>query len=155
APNNPKATFAWRHEAPPYAERPERVTRRDLRRSANGALLWVPMPLPLSVSIVCRNSEATIGRTLDSVAGLASEIVAVDSGSTDGTIALRERHGARVIRSDWKGYVAPKQMALDACTQPWVLSLDSDESIDGDLRRAIEAAVQAHPPAADGYRIRR
>lgn len=113
------------------------------------------MPLPLSVSIVCRNSEATIGRTLDSVAGLASEIVAVDSGSTDGTIALLERHGARVIRSDWKGYVATKQMALDACTQPWVLSLDSDESIDGDLRRAIEAAVQAHSPAADGYRIRR
>ena len=61
--------------------------------------------MPLSVSIVCKNSESTIGRTLESVAGLATEIVAVDSGSTDGTIALLEQHKARIIRSPWLGYI--------------------------------------------------
>ncbi|MFM9994912.1 MAG: glycosyltransferase family 2 protein, partial [Phycisphaerales bacterium] len=96
---------------------------------------------PLSVAIVCKNAAATIGRTLDSVAGLADEVVALDSGSTDGTIALLERHGARVIHTEWKGYVATKQAALEACSRPWVLSLDSDESVEPDLRRSIEAVL--------------
>lgn len=113
------------------------------------------MPLPLSVSIVCKNNEATIGRTLESVAGLASEIVAVDSGSTDGTIALLERHGARVIRSEWRGYVATKQMALEACTQEWVLALDSDESVEPDLREDIEAQVSINDDQIYGYRMNR
>ena len=110
--------------------------------------------LPLSIPIVCRNNEATIGQTLESVAGLGAEIVAVDSGSTDGTIALLEKHGARVIRSDWKGHVATKQMALEACTQPWALSLDSDESTEADLRASL-AAVLAGGPTAAGYEINR
>jgi glycosyltransferase involved in cell wall biosynthesis len=110
--------------------------------------------LPLSVSIICRNNEATIGRTLDSVAGLAAEVVAVDSGSTDGTVALLEKHGARVIRTEWKGHIATKQLALEACTQPWVLSLDSDESAEPDLRAALEAKL-AGAPAAAGFEINR
>lgn len=113
-----------------------------------------PRMLPLSVPIVCRNNEATIGRTLESVAGLAAEIVAVDSGSTDGTIPLLEKHGARVIRTDWRGHVATKQMALDACTHPWVLSLDSDESAEADLRAAL-GSVLGDATGAAGYTINR
>lgn len=109
----------------------------------------------LSVAIVCQDNEATIGRTLESVTGLAAEIVAVDSGSTDGTIALLERHRARVIRSEWKGFVATKQMALEACTQPWVLCLDSDESVEPDLRVSIEAAVARDERGVDGYSVNR
>ncbi len=109
--------------------------------------------MPLSVSIVCKNSESTIGRTLESVAGLATEIVAVDSGSTDGTLALLERHKARIIRSPWLGYVKTKQLALDSCSQPWVLCLDSDESPEPDLAAAIRKAVESG--TAGGYRINR
>jgi glycosyltransferase involved in cell wall biosynthesis len=112
------------------------------------------MALPLSISIVCRNNQATIGRTLASVAGLAAEIVAVDSGSTDGTLELLARHGARVIPTQWKGYVATKQMALESCTQPWVLALDSDESLEPELRAAIERAL-ASEGSAVGYRVNR
>jgi len=110
--------------------------------------------LTLSISIVCKNSEATIGRTLDSVVGLATEIVAVDSGSTDGTIGLLERHGASVIRSPWLGYVKTKQLALDACTGDWVLCLDSDESVEPDLREPIRAAA-ARADGPDGYEVNR
>lgn len=113
------------------------------------------MPLPLSVSIVCKNNESTIGRTLESVAGLASEIVAVDSGSTDGTIGLLGKHGARVIRSPWLGHVKTKQLALEACTQEWVLCLDSDESIDGELRARIQHADTLAGSALDGFSLRR
>jgi Glycosyl transferase family 2 len=112
------------------------------------------MAAPLSVAIVCRNNDATIGRTLDSVSGLATEIVAVDSGSTDGTLPLLQRAGARIIRSEWKGHVATKQMALETCTQPWALSLDSDESLTPALRRSIEG-VFADGPGGDGYTMNR
>ena len=111
------------------------------------------MPLPLSVAIVCRNSAATIARTLDSVKGLASEVVALDSGSTDGTIEMLERAGARVRRVEWRGHVATKQMALEACDQDWILCIDSDESVEPDLRASIERAVAA--PGADGYEVNR
>lgn len=93
--------------------------------------------MSLSIAIVCRNNEATIGRTLESVAAFADEIVAVDSGSTDGTIALLERHKARVIRSAWLGHVKTKQVALEACGGEWVLCLDSDESVDDALAASI------------------
>lgn len=102
---------------------------------------------------MCKNSEATIGRTLESVVGLATEIVAVDSGSTDGTIGLLERHGARVIRSPWLGYVKTKQLALDACAGDWVLCLDSDESVEPDLRESIRAAMAR--AGSDGYEVNR
>ncbi len=115
----------------------------------------MPVSLPLSVAIVCKNSEATIARTLESVKGLAAEIVALDSGSTDGTLALLEAHGARVARVEWRGHVATKQAALEACTQEWILSLDSDESLEPDLRAALERAVSSAPPGIDGYEVNR
>jgi hypothetical protein len=109
---------------------------------------------PLSVAIVCKDNESTIGRTLESVAGLAAEIVAVDSGSSDGTIPLLERAGARVIRTEWRGYVATKQMALDACGQEWILALDTDESVQPELAASIRAALDG-AASADGYLVNR
>jgi len=111
--------------------------------------------MSLSVAIVCKDNQTTIGRTLESVVGLAAEIVAVDSGSTDGTIGVLERHGARVIRSEWRGHVATKQMALDACTQDWALCLDSDESLQPELRSAIDAALARNEPRIHGYLVNR
>ncbi len=108
----------------------------------------------LSVAIVCKNNERTIGRTLDSVRDLAGEIVAVDSGSTDGTIGLLESHGARIVRSEWLGHVRTKQLALDTCTNQWVLCLDSDESPDTLLAAEIRRVVAGHDgPGA--YRMNR
>lgn len=118
-------------------------------------MLCLSPVLPLSVAIVCRNSESTIGRTLASVAGLAGEIVALDSGSTDGTIALLERAGARVERVAWRGFVATKQAALDACSRPWVLALDSDESVEDDLAASIRDAVRRDAPGVDGFTLNR
>lgn len=112
-------------------------------------------PLPLAVAIVCRNNEATIGRTLASVRGLTAEIVAVDSGSTDGTIALLEREGARVVRHEWLGHIRTKQMALELCEQPWILSLDSDESLTDDLRYALRDAIERQDHAVAGYEVNR
>lgn len=108
----------------------------------------------LSAAIVCKDNRATIARTLASVAGLADEVVAVDSGSTDGTLDLLHAAGARVIRSDWLGYVATKQKALDACAGRWILALDSDESVLPPLAESIRAAIDRDTGHA-GYLLNR
>lgn len=102
----------------------------------------VSFGMSLSIAIVCRNNEATIGRTLSSVAGLADEIVAVDSGSIDGTLDLLARHDARVIHSPWLGHVRTKQAALDACVGDWIFCVDSDESVDETLAASIRRVME-------------
>lgn len=113
------------------------------------------MPLPLSISIVCMNNETTLPRVLDSVRGLASEIVALDSGSRDGTLALLASHGVRPVHQPWLGFVKQKQAALDRCTQPWVLHLDSDESLQPELRSSIERALARDDPSLGGFMVNR
>jgi glycosyltransferase involved in cell wall biosynthesis len=107
-------------------------------------------PFPLSVAIVSQNEETRIGRCLESVRGLAREIVVVDGGSTDGTRAVAERHGARWIVHPWAGYRDQKNFALDQCAQPWVLALDCDEELSPALRAEVERFLAADGGGLDG-----
>ena len=95
--------------------------------------------LPLSVPIITFNEEENLRRCLESVTGLAAEIVVVDSGSTDGTRAVAESFGAKWQHQDWLGFRDQKNVALDTCTQPWVLALDADEELSPELRASIGA----------------
>ena len=107
----------------------------------------------LSVVIIARNEEDRIGEALRSVA-FADEVVVLDSGSTDGTVALARSLGARVIETDWPGHVAQKNRALEHAGSDWVLSIDADERISPQLAQAIQALMQTDP-SADGYRVSR
>jgi glycosyltransferase involved in cell wall biosynthesis len=114
--------------------------------------------LPISATVICKNEEACIGECLASLEGLA-EIVVVDSGSTDGTLAIVEdflQRGLpiRLIHQDWLGYAAQKQFALDQATEPWVLSIDADEWLDEPLRAELPRLVDADPSVA-GWMLRR
>ena len=109
----------------------------------------------LAVAIVCKDNDATIARTLDSIKGLADEIVAVDSGSSDNTIPLLEAAGARIIRSPWLGHIRTKQLALDACRARWILCLDSDESLLPELQSSLRDFLAHDNPAALGAVINR
>lgn len=111
--------------------------------------------MSLSVVIICKNNESTIGRTLESVAGLATEIVALDSGSTDGTLAILEHEGTRVERVAWKGHIGTKQLALQAARCDWILSLDSDESLEPDLADSIRDFLARDDGAVAAARINR
>lgn len=92
---------------------------------------------PISLAITSFNEEGRIGKCLSSARGLVREIVVVDSGSTDGTLALAEQAGARLISQPWLGHSAQKQIALDACKEPWILLLDCDEAVSVDLANSI------------------
>lgn len=94
------------------------------------------------MAIICKDAARTIERTLVAVTGWADEVVALDSGSTDGTLDLLDRYGARVIPVEWKGFVRTRQESIDACTHDWVLCLDADESPDEAMRRSIDDFVR-------------
>jgi glycosyltransferase involved in cell wall biosynthesis len=113
----------------------------------------MPEKLPLSISMIAFNEERNIGRTLDSVAGIARQIVVVDSHSTDKTRTIARELGAEVYEEDWKGHVDQKNSALEKCTQPWALMLDADEVASPELRGCIVDAI--NNPSADGYLINR
>ena len=87
------------------------------------------MPLPLSIAIISCNEQYNIARCLQSAAGLAEEIVVVDSGSKDRTQEVAEGLGAKVAHQDWLGHRDQKNVALSLCTKPWVLALDCDEEL--------------------------
>ena len=108
---------------------------------------------PLTVAIICQNEAATIRPCLDSVAGLADEIVALDSDSTDGTQAICATYGARVIETEWPGFGKAKQRVVAAARNDWVLCLDADERVTPELAASMRAALAA--PQFAAYRFAR
>lgn len=102
---------------------------------------------PLSVAIITLNAAAQLEACLKS-ARFADEIVVVDSGSNDGTQALAERHGARVIQQDWLGFGPQKQFAVEQASHDWVLCLDADERVTPQLQASIENALKNPSTAA-------
>jgi tetratricopeptide (TPR) repeat protein len=86
---------------------------------------------PLSLCIIVKNAAAVLPRCLASVAGLASQIVVVDTGSSDGTPAVAARLGAEVATFDFTrvDFAAARNHALAHAIAPWILVLDADESL--------------------------
>lgn len=108
----------------------------------------------LSLIIIARDEEASIGRCLSSVS-FADEIIVVENESTDKTVDIARQFGARVISApDWKGFGVQKNRALEAATGDWVLSLDADEWVGEELAAEIKAVIAA-PNGIDGYEIPR
>jgi len=98
----------------------------------------------LSVAIITLNEERNLAECLASVA-FADEIVVVDGGSHDRSCDIARAAGARVIEaSDWQGFGAQKNRAIDACSGDWVLSIDADERVPQNLRSEIQTALRAN-----------
>ncbi|WP_029520942.1 glycosyltransferase family 2 protein [Persephonella sp. IF05-L8] len=109
--------------------------------------------LPLSVALISYNEEDNISRTLKAIQDIASEIILVDSGSTDKTIEIAKSFGAKVFIEEWKGFREQKNSALEKCSQEWILFLDCDEVVSKELKKSIIDAIKN--PFADGYLINR
>lgn len=90
----------------------------------------------LSVAIITLNAAKQLPACLKSV-GFAHEIVIVDSGSTDETLDIGRRAGAKIIHQDWLGFGPQKQRAVEATSHDWVLCVDADERVSDVLRESI------------------
>lgn len=108
---------------------------------------------PLTVTIITLNEAEHIAAAIDS-ASFADEILVVDSGSSDETVAIARDKGARVLTRQWTGYVDQKNYAAEQATHDWIFSLDADERISPALRDEVQS-VLAGDPAHHGYRIPR
>ena len=98
--------------------------------------------LPLSVAIITRNEEDRLPECLAGVA-FADEVVVVDSGSTDQTVAIAREFGAIVYDEPWQGFGRQKQLAIDRCRHDWVLVLDADERVGAGTQREIKEVLAA------------
>jgi glycosyltransferase involved in cell wall biosynthesis len=97
--------------------------------------------MSLSVVVITRNEAANLRDCLQSVP-FADDIVVVDSGSTDDTVAIARDCGARVTETaDWPGFGPQKNRALALARGDWVLSLDADERVTPQLAAQIQAAM--------------
>lgn len=96
----------------------------------------------LSLSMIVRNEEARLATCLASVKGFADEMVVVDTGSIDGTVAIAEQAGARVEQMEWPGDFAPaRNHALKFLTGDWVLVLDADEQLRPEVIPSLKALM--------------
>lgn len=96
----------------------------------------------LSVIIITKNEAGNLADCLATLEDIPSEIVVVDSGSNDGTVDIARAAGARVIQTSiWPGFGPQKNVALNAATCDWVLSLDADERLTDALRNQIRLAL--------------
>src|SRR5690606_33257698 len=89
----------------------------------------------LSCCIIAENEGDRIARCIEAVRGIVDEVVVVDSGSKDDTVAKAEALGARVIYNAWVGYGPQKRFAEDCAQNDWILNLDADEIVTPELAR--------------------
>ncbi len=108
---------------------------------------------PLSLVIITKDEEQNLERCIRSVP-FADEVLVMDSGSVDGTVALAEKLGARVIQQEWLGFEKQKQKVTDAAKHQWVLNLDADEALSPELQSEIRDLLQSEV-AADAFEMPR
>ena len=112
--------------------------------------------VPLSVCIITLNERDDLPRCLQSVSGLAAQVVVLDSCSTDGTQQIARAAGAEVHERPFEGINRQRQHALDLAREDWVLSLDADEWLDGRLRDEVARIVSgAASDGCVGYEVNR
>ena len=108
----------------------------------------------VSVTVITLNEEKHLGRCLESVRGIADEVIVVDAGSRDRTCAVAARWGARVFKRNWTNYSDQKNFAAAQASHQWILSLDADECLSQPLRQQL-LELKTHPEPADAYEFPR
>jgi glycosyltransferase involved in cell wall biosynthesis len=107
----------------------------------------------LSVTLITLNEEKNLRRCLESVA-FADEIVVVDSGSQDRTLAIAREFTGQVFEEPWQGFARQKNLAQDKARGHWILNVDADERVTPELKEEILSIINKGTPLA-GFKIPR
>lgn len=116
---------------------------RHLQKSFPAPICITMSASPVSLCMVVKNEERNLPRCLESVEGVAGEIVVVDTGSTDHTVQIAESYGARVLAFDFStpDFSAARNFGIARANKPWILVLDGDEALAaGDDARVLRFA---------------
>jgi glycosyltransferase involved in cell wall biosynthesis len=113
------------------------------------------MGLKLSVCMIAKDEAKYIKGAIDSVQGLADEVIVVDTGSTDDTQEIAQTAGATVLSRSWAGsFAASRNESLEQATGDWILILDADERLDAESHGVIRELMAREPQAAYELKIR-
>jgi glycosyltransferase involved in cell wall biosynthesis len=112
------------------------------------------MSVKISGAIITFNEEKNIKRCIDSLKEVCDEIVVVDSLSSDNTVSIAKELGAKVIEQKFLGHIAQKQLAVDNCSNDWILSLDADEELSKELIKELKELIKK-PLSAEAYSMPR
>jgi len=104
--------------------------------------------------VITLNEERNLSRALASLQPVADEIVVVDAGSTDRTLAIAREHGARVLGRAWTTYSDQKNYAAESASHEWILSLDADEELSSALQTSL-LEWKAREPRSEVYEVAR
>jgi glycosyltransferase involved in cell wall biosynthesis len=104
----------------------------------------------ISICLIVKNEAGNLRRLLASTRGLPAELVVVDTGSSDDTVAIAQSFGARVLTHTWqRDFAAARNASLEAACGAWALVLDADEELPAETRVAIPDLIASG--RADGY----
>ena len=99
--------------------------------------------MTLGLSMIAKNEAHTLRMCLESVKGIVSQIVVVDTGSSDDTCQIAREFGATTISVPWENdFAKARNAALNAMHTDWVLVLDADEELDQNAAKKIPALVK-------------
>lgn len=103
----------------------------------------------LTAAMIVRDEERFLAGCLDSLDGVVDEVVVVDTGSTDGSVAIARERGAEVLERSWDGdFAAARNLGLDAARGRWILYIDADERLRPVTRAAVEELLDQAPEVA-------
>lgn len=105
----------------------------------------------LSVVIITYNEEANIERCLKSIVDLSSDIVIVDSGSTDRTQEICESYHCRFFLREFDDYSSQKNYSNSLAKHDYILSIDADECLSDDLKKSIKRFIPSYENIAVGF----
>lgn len=109
--------------------------------------------LPLSVFIIAKDEADRIPLAIESVIDWVDEVIVIDSGSSDDTVAISDRMGAKTVFHEWQGYGPQKVYGETLCRNDWLLNIDADEAISPRLREEITALFANGEPTKPAYHI--
>lgn len=109
---------------------------------------------PLTVVVITKNAGVSLEKCLRSAHWVPNKVV-VDSGSTDDTVEIAKRAGAKVICQNWLGFGPQKQFAITQAPTDWVLCLDADEFLSPELSQSLQALFENQTQLQDAYQFPR
>lgn len=116
----------------------------------SGFALWGISRPTISACLIVKDEEKHMDRVLGSLARLVDEIVVVDTGSGDGTIAKALEHGVRLFHHTWENdFAAARNYSMDRATGDWILIVDADEELREEDREPLWSA--AADPSVDAF----
>jgi tetratricopeptide (TPR) repeat protein len=151
-----RRTPAYRALMERYERAENALKEEGSRKKEEGdASAFCPPPSTLSLCMIVKNEERFLRNCLESAKDVVDEIVIVDTGSTDGTLAIAREYGAKIIEYVWNDdFSEARNLSLQHATGTWALWMDADEEIAPGSGVHFREAIQSAPDHVGGYMVK-